>query len=885
MKPLMQVAASALIAAACLAPAAHADVTLTHDTTNHVYLLQNDYIAVAIADTGFGGSNSSNFKVVGLYKLTGPGAVTLPLTLTSTPNHAQSAYPAYLNRVNAASTSYGTLTVTQNIDGDDSTSKISLGANGTITTPAFAITMIYRLRDHSKTLEAEIKYTNNTGAVWSPTNVSNGAESIAYVEPNGTMTGSEAQVKTVSGMSIVTTGTAWFGNATGASTTPLPELAEGFISCVNRNADPTKTINEVVTWDFANQQAHSQAGAATGLTTNKVLFGSNRFQLQAYYTLIGAGETLDRFQHITLDDGIPVVSHSDPLNRIAGVYLNNTAFNQGSTITATFQVNSLKTDAATYDIKNIKVVSSDGTTTGIAATDITGLAVAGFAHVSATRQLVLPGTLDTTPTYAVTADLYSGGTKLSSLVSKGFLVNAANVKVALYLDPSNGNYVLENENLKAIINPGQGYVTEFYIKSVNRNQAASGYNMFRDAITNPSRLTFSGFQVVLDPNGTDSPTKKTLSFQYGYNALANLNKTFTLESMSKTLQADFSMQNVSPDPVTGWGFYSDVPSQVGGSGGAEDQFTAHASGALQYNFPVPVDPGYTRYWFGCVPQADNTYLLAGAQPELDQPWMAASDTTNGDALATSWDRPTQVSFSGVPTDGTGVVTMNCVFRGGENAVGEGLRHVMETHYDNIPLLATLNYTLYTIADTGMKTVSYAEGKRVMAGLWNNGGDVPQGGTLSFTLSFTNVGTTTRTFSSPGVRLVKDTGESTLVSPVFDPVPLAAGGNITAPLTFAIPATQALGVYHLEADLNEGTKVATLSSLPFNIVAGAVAPTGDVNGDGKVDAADAALALSIAAGITTADTGNVSRGDLWPGTPDKVLTVEDAVAIARKVGGL
>lgn len=458
--------------------------------------------------------------------------------------------------------------------------------------------------------------------------------------------------------------------------------------------------------------------------------------------------------------------------------------------------------------------------------------------------------------------------------------------VTLTDDAQHGVYILENEYLRAVIAPSQAYVTELDIKSVNRNQAAVGYPMFRDAIANPSRLTFSGFQIVLDPNGTDSPAKRSIAFQNGHNALANLTKTFTLESTSKTLQLDISLLNLSSNPITGGGFYSDVASQVGGSGGAEDRFTAHAAGALQYNFQVPVDPGYARYWFGCIPQADNTSLVAGVQPELDQPWMGASDTINGDALATSWDRPTQVSFSGVPADSTRVVTMNAVFLGANATAGEKRRQVMETHFDSIPVGATLTYTLYTMADTGMKTVSYAEGKRVMAGLWTDGGDVAQGGTLSYTLSYTNVGTIRRTFSLPGIRMVKDTGESTLVSPIFDPVGVAAGGNITVSLSYTIPPTLAPGTYHLEGNLSDGgPQLPTLSSLPFNIIGGVIPPNGDVNGDGKVDAADVAVALSIAAGLTPADSGNLSRGDVWPATPDKAITLEDAVAIARKSAGL
>jgi hypothetical protein len=67
------------------------------------------------------------------------------------------------------------------------------------------------------------------------------------------------------------------------------------------------------------------------------------------------------------------------------------------------------------------------------------------------------------------------------------------------------------------------------------------------------------------------------------------------------------------------------------------------------------------------------------------------------------------------------------------------------------------------------------------------------------------------------------------------------------------------------------------------------PSGDINGDAKVDMADALLALQMAVGISTPSAGDLQNGDVAPliggvPTPNGIINTGDAVVILQKAVG-
>jgi hypothetical protein len=201
------------------------------------------------------------------------------------------------------------------------------------------------------------------------------------------------------------------------------------------------------------------------------------------------------------------------------------------------------------------------------------------------------------------------------------------------------------------------------------------------------------------------------------------------------------------------------------------------------------------------------------------------------------------------------------------------------HFTNFAENGALDTTMYLMADTGFRLVSYAEANRVMAGIWAVQSNNPAGSALDATIGLTNTSTSAKTFDVKNIRIVKDTGESTPAGADVTGIAIAAADHAAPATTFTLPAGQAAGVYTIQADLYEGaTKLATLVSPTFNVTGAVVGGSGDINNDTVVDKADVTLALKIAGGLVASDSGQVSRGDL---NGDGKISVEDATAIARK----
>jgi hypothetical protein len=844
-----------LLAGSLVSPA-RADVTLTYDNTTDpaeaVWILENDKIAVTISDV----AGARKGRVKSLVKKTGPG--------TGGNQSAPGTSYSYYDRVSTrASTLQSLFEDLDNPGTPQSRSLVVTESNKPTGKPEFAITKIYTLRDHENTLEVHLKF-ENLGVDY--LDMKDGLSTLAYIAPGGSApAGDNVFVKTVNGLDAAGSGNTLWGQDLEALT-GRPELAEAWAAGV----DSANGVINAITWDLPTQKQFSK----DGISSTKVFRGGDRFQIEPLYTSVPAGGTVDFTTYFIVDDGVPVVSYAAYNSLIAGVSTDSFGYSRKSTINAQIQLNSTKTTDASWDVKNIRLTRADGTGTDITFPDITGVAVAAGAHVTHDLTSTAPATAPE-GTYRIKADVYpaGGSTRLTTLISQDFDIVADKV---ILVETTPGSWLLENEVLQVMIDP-KGEITQYNLKTAeNRNQVDMTYNLFRD-YTKPAG-GLHGFSVkpetlsTANPSGTDSSTKKSVAITGLASADGTLNKTYTLESMSRSLKADLVYTNVNPavDPLLGGGYYPQSAFRPGGTTGAADVFSAKSATGL-----LTPHTASTNFWFGAIDQADGT-VKVGDSPELTEPWMAGSDTTLTDAIAVSWNLADQKAHSLVPTDGSGTdpVTSNKVYVSG----GYG-RLAVESHFTNILSTTPLTTTMYAMGDTGFKLVSYAEGMRVMAGIWSNQDDAVAGTVLSANAAVSNVGTTNRTFDLKNFRLVKDTGEATPAGADQTGIALTPSQRSDKTLAVTIPAGLAAGSYTLQADLYEGaTKVSTLITQAVNITAAALPASGDVNGDTNVNAADVTLALQIAGGLATADSGNIARGDI---NADGAITVDDATAIARK----
>jgi hypothetical protein len=89
-----------------------------------------------------------------------------------------------------------------------------------------------------------------------------------------------------------------------------------------------------------------------------------------------------------------------------------------------------------------------------------------------------------------------------------------------------------------------------------------------------------------------------------------------------------------------------------------------------------------------------------------------------------------------------------------------------------------------------------------------------------------------------------------------------------------------GVYTLQLVVTD--RAGNLSKTTSTILVGVSVPTGDVNGDGKVNIVDATLALRAAVGLTTLTPAQFAAADL---NGDGKITVVDPTRILRIAVGL
>lgn len=897
MKPILQrlILGGAVIG--LIAGASSAAVTLTEDSyttppdqSTPVYIMENQWIRVIIGkgDTSYTvdgapqTDSTARGTVIVLNDKTGQvpneSQLAVPNTSATKPHVGNNGgYSAYRDRMDAKDPVWSSVVVTGSVDPGNTVATVTVDQDEL--SAGFHVVKTYTLRDNEKWLQVNWAWQNNNVVDYARPDgsASSAIESIIYSVPGGSKDANDisfAMVKDNSGTGAVaglnaTVGNQWYG---GGGTPLAPEMAQGWLAIV----DPANTSVLANTWDLAAQQAADNGVAKT----RGGVFG-NRFTFEVLYQNIAANSTLNFQQNLIVDNGLNQITYAKEGQLLASVETED-AYNLESTATATFKLNSLNpTSAVTYDIKNIHVEdrNTGQTVSGITIPDITGVNVASNAHVTAgARQFTprAPGFVEGT-SYVVKGDLYDGTTLVSTLSSRPFQIHAADSSVFLYQDSATGDYVLENQVYRAIIDDQSGQVNFFYLKDpatgeLIRNQTVTStppYPMFRDFMQ-PSgpQVPFGNYTATMNPNGTDTGTSKSLKFD----AIANdgtglLAKTYSLDSMSRSLKVNFSLMVLGD--INGGGFYSEVPMAPDGHAGSADRFSAHTADGLLLTHPAPGTFPTTEYWMGS--KNDNGSIVAGDQAELDQPWMAMRDSQITDALAVSWNRADQQTYS--PLLNGSKVTMNSFY------LQSNYNQFPRVHFTNIPVSTTLDTDMYLMCDTGFGAVSYAEANRVLAGIWANNSDNPAGAAFNGTAALTNTSTGDKTFALKNIRILDSTGAATAAGPDITGIAVAAAAQADPAITFTIPQDQAQGAYTLAADLYDGeTMVTTLLSTQFNVTAPVAGPTGDLNGDSKVDDADVQIALKLAGGITTATSGDITNGDL---DGDGAITALDATAIAIK----
>lgn len=376
------------IALGLLATSARAAVTLNRNASANTWTLENDHLSVTINSEG---------RVPSLIKKTGTAAGT---------NQAVPSYPSFLERVNEQRPVVQGLTADP--DGTDSPSVRSLRVTESINTGTgvvFAVTKAYRLRDGERALEAELSFRNTSTTDFVAVDPHKGAESLVYAAPGGTApAGDTVQMLARDGPDVAAaSGTTWWG--TGA--VPRPAPAQGFLAAV----DGTDTTASILMWDLAEQTANSRDGQPAV----SVYPGSNRFQMEAWRTLLPAGETVTWKQHLLIDDGIPFVTFAAYGSMAGGVTTDRPAYAAGDALSATFLLNSTRGAEATYALRNLRLVSVSG---AIAATvpDVDGVTLPAWGRAAPTAVFHIPPDVRSA-SYSVIGDIFEGEAPFGAITS------------------------------------------------------------------------------------------------------------------------------------------------------------------------------------------------------------------------------------------------------------------------------------------------------------------------------------------------------------------------------------------------------------------------------------------------------------------------------------
>jgi hypothetical protein len=288
-----------------------------------------------------------------------------------------------------------------------------------------------------------------------------------------------------------------------------------------------------------------------------------------------------------------------------------------------------------------------------------------------------------------------------------------------------------------------------------------------------------------------------------------------------------------------------------------------------------LDPAHSYYFAVTAYDAagvESSYSNTVSVPELLSPTISLTSPANNETVSGT------VSVNATASDNVGVTSVGFYVNGELKSTDTSTPYLYSW---NTTSLAAGNYTLMAKANDAAGNVGQSADVTVtvvndiivptvaVTSPPNNA--TVSGSTTISANAVDNLGVTKVEFYVNGLLLA-----ATNVAPYSYNWNTALFANV--PYTLTAKAYDATGNVGQSSNLNV-------------IVSNNLSPThGDINGDGKVDIADALMALNFAVDLIQASPDQLSRGDVSPivngiATPDGMLDIQDALMILRAAVGL
>jgi uncharacterized repeat protein (TIGR02543 family) len=658
-------------------------------------------------------------------------------------------------------------------------------------------------------------------------------------------------------------------NANGLSTTTTFEY--GLTDTYGTSMDATQS-------PVTGTSATSVSNAITGLTCGTIYhYRATGANIDG--TTYGSDTTFSTTPCIPVAPTTPVATHisttridltwTDNSNNESGfkIYRNGTLINTTAADATSYSDTGLTTGTA-YNY-TIKATNAGGDSTGVTASATTLKLPAFTSATFKNFTFNTPGSFTVTatgipaPTFSKTGTLPAGITLNSNGTLSGTPTQVGTFPLTITATNSAG---ATNQNFSLTVSKGAATVT---ITPETLSAVYNGSPKTVTATTSPTGLT-----VTFTYNGSGTaPTNPGI-----YAVIATINDSNYTGSTTGTLQIiDTTGPNLTVSTLANGSVTNNPTLNITGT--ASDTQSGIALVTLS-GTPLDLRNETGNYTFSTAitltEGANNITVTATNNSSVS---TTDSRTVYLDLTAPTIavDQPTDASLTGKTySDISGTIddptaTVTAIVNSGSPAIANITGTTFGVTVNLIPGLNTIDITA---ADQNGNSSSVKRTIFSDSTAPNLSVTTPSQDITTIETGITINGTVTDTLTAVTISIKVD-------DQTFEPT-LAENGNFSQPITLSTDKTYNIIV---TATDQAGNKAA----VQRNIIKKTL-PSGDINGDGVVDIADALKALRIAVGLETATESDYVNGDVAPlvngkPAPDGVIDIADATVILMKTVGL